>query len=96
MATNMDNLNIEIDRITDAVQARGYRLDIPGGALPGETALVIDPTTGDAVDDPEEPLAAMAQLYAILVDLREGTIEEKDVETFGGNVCRRIIQEHAV
>ncbi|WP_186140311.1 hypothetical protein [Burkholderia gladioli] len=88
------DLQNEIDRITDAVAARGYRLDIPGGALPGETALVIDPSTGDAVDDPAEPLAAYAQLYAILVDLRDGVITDKDVDTFGGSVCRQIIAQH--
>lgn len=93
---NHEQLQIEIEQITDAVAARGYRLELAGGALPGETALVIDPITGDAVDEPEEPLAAYAQLYAILVDLREGVIQEKDVETFGGDVCRGIIAQHTL
>ena len=48
---------------------------------------------GDAVEEPGEPLAAYAQLYALLVDVLEGHLTEQQFEDMGGNVCRDIIQQ---
>lgn len=89
------DLRSEINGITKAVAARGYRLDIAGGALPGETALVVD-RNGDAVDEPGEPLAAYAQLYALLVDLSQGVITAQQFDDMGGNVCRDILKQSQV
>ncbi|HIH2744651.1 TPA: hypothetical protein ACYLN4_000309 [Burkholderia lata] len=86
------DLRTEINTILSAVTARGHRLDIAGGALPGETALVVD-ANGDAVEEPDEPLAAYAQLYALLVDVLQGHLTEQQFEDMGGSVCRDIIQQ---
>lgn len=86
------DLRTEINTILSAVAARGHRLDIAGGALPGETALVVD-ANGDTVEEPGEPLAAYAQLYALLLDVLEGHLTEQQLEDMDGNVCRDIIQQ---
>lgn len=86
------DLRTEINSILSAIAARGHRLDIAGGALPGETALVMD-ANGDVVEEPGEPLAAYAQLYALLVDVLQGHLTEQQFEDLGGNACREIIQQ---
>ncbi|MCA8148173.1 hypothetical protein [Burkholderia vietnamiensis] len=86
------DLRTEINAVTMAAVVRGYRLEIAGGALPGESALVVD-LNGDAVEEPDEPLAALAQLYALLVDLREGVITAQQFDDLGGSTCHEILKQ---
>ena len=48
---------------------------------------------GDVGEEPGEPLAAYAQLYALLVDVLQGHLTEQQFEDLGGNACREIIQQ---
>lgn len=88
------DLQPEIDGVVALVQRLGYTLDIPGGAVPGEPATLID-ASGNVLDDgdADEPLSAAAHLYALLIDLREGVITSEEFQNFGGDVVRAIVAQ---
>ncbi|HDR8994490.1 TPA: hypothetical protein QDB01_000367 [Burkholderia vietnamiensis] len=88
------DLQPEIDAVVALAKRLGFTMEIPGGALPGEPATLID-AHGDALDDDDagEPLSACAHLYALLIDLRDGVITREQFEGFGGEVVRAIVAQ---
>jgi hypothetical protein len=61
------------DEIQHELAEQGFRMEYDPGSIPGEGHCLVSIDTGEAVDDPPEPVARLAEEWSRLTDEAEDT-----------------------
>ncbi|MGF6440095.1 hypothetical protein [Paraburkholderia youngii] len=85
---------LEIEQLERLLSQRGLKAVAVPGSMPGETAAIESLKGGEqhAAETLLEEVAAAAQLWALLLDLKDGAISADAFDTFGGNACREVVR----
>jgi hypothetical protein len=87
----------EVQFLERYLSALGFKAEQIPNAMPGEEPIVIRLSDHAVFEgsEIEEPIAAGAHLWSLLIDLEDGSLTPDRFGSFGGSRCRSIVTKKA-